>query len=84
MGEKDDHQSIELNIVSIIIGILVARIIWLLMGASGLYVESLIDIDPDNSSKDREDAIDLIPGTLIAISISLVIIIIIIGGYLNA
>lgn len=82
MGD-DDHQVIELNIISIVIGVLIARIIWVWMGNSGLYVQSLVDIDPDDSAKDREDALDMVPGTLVATSITLLIIIVVIAGYLK-
>lgn len=80
--DNTENHTVELNIVSIVIGVLIARIIWLWMGNTGLYVQSLVDIDPDDSIHDREKADDMLPGTLVATSIILLIIMIVIAGYM--
>ena len=83
MDDESDADILELNIVSIIIGVLVARIIWILINNTNIYVGSMVDIDPDDAMEDRMEVIDDIPGTLISISIILLLIVIIIAGYLK-
>ena len=72
---------IELNILSIVIGVLIARIIWIWMNTSGLYVQSMVCIDPDDCLEDRKDALEQLPGTIVATAITLLIISVIIAGY---
>lgn len=74
---------IELNVISIVIGVLIARLIWVWIKNIEHYVQSKIDIDPDDSDDDRKDAIEMIPGTLTMTGIVFLIVIMIISGYLD-
>lgn len=74
---------LELNIVSIVLGVLIIRILWIWMETSSLYVQSVVKIDPDDAVEDKRDALEQLPGTVAATAVTIFLIAIIIAGYIK-
>lgn len=70
-----------LNVVSIVVGVLIVRIIVVWFNSFRTYVESKIDTDPDESLKDWEEFKRDIVGAITVTGVAGILIIVIIEWY---
>lgn len=73
--------NLELNVVSIVIGVLLARIIIIWIFTLGYYTESTVDYDKDESEKDFDRFKREAVGALVSTGIAGLFIILIIEWY---